>query len=469
MQSAIFAAFLSALCMAAEPSPRRSAFPKNFLWGIATAAYQNEGDNMGTDLWNWERRQGWEPSGKAANSWEDAEYDIRLLQDLGVNAHRLSIEWGRVFPEPGRADEAALRRYEEILRKLLAAGVQPAVTIHHFTNPAWFWRRHHKGWQDPAAAEDYLAFAGLLAERFGRYVDNWMTFNEPMVYNFNGYVAGWFPPGEKRAFSPLSASVMPAVRTMTAAHRRAWKLIHEKDRWDADGDGKAARVGLVMNISVVHPWEDSPKHRAAAERWDRFFHWNMLDAAAGRGLDTDLDGKPDAFLEETGSALDFVGVNYYTRVFVRRLPFALPPLDAFPFHAEVRSDPMGRLLWDLAGGKLGPGKKEDLGREIYPKGIAIIAKEAWRRYKVPIMITENGLPDAKDALKADYIREHIHALQTAVAEGVPVLAYYHWTLVDNWEWGTWSPKTGLYRLDRETFKRLPTSASAAYRGFLRGD
>ncbi len=450
------------------PGPLRSAFPKDFLWGAAVAAYQNEGDNFGSDLWNWERRQGWESSGKAANSWEMEDTDLALLKDLGVNAHRLSLEWGRIMPDPDRPDEAVLKHYEALLIRLRKAGIRPAVTLHHFTNPAWFWRRHPEGWKDPSAAEDFLAFAGLLAERFGKYVDHWMTFNEPMVYNFNGHVVGYFPPGERRPLSPLTGTLMPAVRTMTDAHRRAWKLIHAKDRWDADGDGTPARVGLVMNISLVQPLEDSPRHRAAAERWDHFFHWNMLDAAAGKGLDFDLDGKPEEMTEQTASTLDFIGINYYTRVFVRSLPLVLPPLEAFPFHAEVLTDPTGRLLWKLAGGRLGPGPKEDMGREIFPEGIALVSKEAWRRYGKPIMITENGLPDAKDALKTAYIRDHLAALQKAVQDGVPVLGYFHWTLVDNYEWGTWSQKTGLYRLDRENgWRRTPTAASSAYRDFLK--
>jgi beta-glucosidase len=451
---------------AAPPPPvSRAAFPEDFLFGAATAAYQNEGDNTGSDMWDWERAQGWEPSGKAANSFADFDADLASLVELGANAYRFSIEWGRVFPEPGRPDEAALAYYARVLARLREAGIRPVVTIHHFTNPRWFWRRHPDGWRDPGAVEDFLDFVRLLAARFSGEVRDWITFNEPNVYLFQGYVTGYFPPGERGVFRPLGAHLLPAARNVVLAHRRAYALLHEA------AGGAPARVGIALNIAVVEPWDDAPESRAAAEAWDRFFHWTILDGAARGRFDAALAGGPGEALDAGGAGLDFVGVNYYTRVFVRHVPRALPPLDAFPFYADVRLDEVGDLLFRLLGGRIGPGAmRDDVGREVYPEGIRRIARRAWERYGVPVLVTENGLPDRHDIVRADYVRAHLGELAKAVAEGIPVAGYLHWTLVDNYEWGSFGHKVGLFRMDREHgFRREITRGGAAYRAFLRGE
>lgn len=439
----------------------RAGFPRGFLWGAATAAYQVEGGNDRSDLWDWEKRRGWEPSGKAADSWRLAGEDVRCLKELGANAYRFSIEWGRVMPEPGRTDESALAYYARLLRLLKAAGIRPVVTIHHFTNPRWFWERHPQGWRDAGAVEDYLAFVRLLADRFGGEVRDWITFNEPMVYLMNGYISGYFPPGERNALGSMPRRLMPAARNIVLAHRKAYRLLHA-------GTRGPVRVGLSQNITWVEPARGSPRDREAAGRWDHFFHWNLLEAAATGRLDMDLDGKAEAVLDEGGKGLDFVGVNYYTRAYVRDFP-ALGPVRSFPFHAEVRQGLLGRSLFWLAGGRFGPGPKDDLGHEIYPAGIRLVARAAWDRLRLPVLITENGVADSQDVLRSAYVRDHLRELKRALDEGVPVLGYIHWSLMDNYEWGGFGPKLGLYRVDRSNgFKRELTRGGKTYRDFLRG-
>ena len=383
---------------------RRSDFPRRFIWGAATAAYQVEGGNKNSDLWDWERRRGWERSGAAVDSFRMVEEDVRLLRELGVNAYRFSIEWGRVMPAPGRFDESALAYYDKLIGLLEGSGIAPIVTIHHFTNPRWFWKRHPKGWSDPSAIDDYAAFVEVLARRYAGRVDRWVTFNEPMGYLMNGYVAGNFPPGERSVGLKLPADFMPAVRNIALAHRRAYRLIHAAD------PRPEVQVGLVQNPSPVFPWKDEARQRAAAARWDHFFHWNLLDAAAGGALDFDLDGKPDTTLDDGRPALDFVGINYYSRVYVRDLP-ALQPVRALPFYPELRRTWLGRLVFALTGGRLGSGPKDDGGREIYPDGLRLISRQAWDRYRLPILITENGVDDARDVLRAGYLRAHLRALK----------------------------------------------------------
>ena len=421
------------------PPPHRSEFPKTFLWGAATAAYQVEGNNTASDLWPWEKERGWEPSGIATDSWERYAEDIRLLKDLGANTYRFSVEWGRILPEPGKPDEAAIAHYRLILQALKAAGIRPLVTLHHFTNPVWFWKKHPRGWKDPGAVDDYLDYVRLLDARLGSEVHDWATFNEPMVYLTNAYLTGQFPPGERGVLQPVTESILPAEENIVRAHKGAYAILHKP----------GTRVGIVQNISWVVPWKDEPEHIAAARRWDQFFHWDLL--------------------EKCRPALDYVGVNYYTRVYVRAFPFVFRPVNAFPFHVEVTYDRLGRFLFWLAGGRLGDGVKDDLGHEIYPEGIRFVTQAAWERLRVPIIVTENGTADHNDVYRAEYIRGHLRELARAVKEGVPVIGYIHWSLLDNYEWGSFTPRLGLYRVDREHgLARSLTQGGRAFQQFLTG-
>jgi beta-glucosidase/6-phospho-beta-glucosidase/beta-galactosidase len=269
-----------------------------------------------------------------------------------------------------------------------------------------------------------------------------------MVYVFNSLCTGLFPPGERNLLRPLPERVLPAVANIVAAHRLAHAILHE----DAARRGTATRVGIAQNIALVEPWSDAPADVAAAGAWDRFFHWDLLDRAA------------------EGGKLDFAGVNYYTRVYVKHVPGALPPLDASPCYPEARLDPVGDLLYRALGGRMDPGSPvDDAGREIYPPGIRAIARRAADRYKAPVLITENGLPDRREALRGSYILAHLAELKGALDDGVPVIGYLHWTLVDNYEWGTFAHKIGLFRCDFERgFKREIGKGGEVYRAFLGG-
>jgi beta-glucosidase len=448
--------------------PPELRFPKPFLWGASTAAYQIEGGNSGSDLWDWERRKGWERSGACANSWELWPRDVDCLRELGVNAYRFSVEWGRLFPKPGELDETALRRYERQLDALRAAGITPIICFHHFTNPAWIWSKHPLGWRDEAVVSAFLRFIETVVEAFKAKVDHWIVFNEPMVWLSQGYVSGYFPPGRR---SILSLQMNPpdlrhAIRAAVGAHRLAFDLIRRLDKEDADGDGRPCLVGVAQNIAHLEPARDVEEDRRAALLWDQFFHWNFLDGLTSGRMDLDLDGEAETVVGR-GSTLDFVGVNYYTRVFVRHAPFR-GGLKSLPLYLEAEPflGPLGPALWWLGGWKANL-PRDDMGREIYPEGLGAVVRAVHARYKLPVLVTENGISDAANRLREVYLMGHLLELAKA-AEAVPVLGYLYWSLIDNYEWGSFKPRFGLYSVDYgDAFRREATPGGRLYGEIIR--
>src|SRR5262245_61823681 len=174
----------------------RLAFPKGFLWGVATSAHQVEGGNTNNSWYAWERSghiHTGESAGLACDWWEHAERDFDLAQGMGLNALRLSLEWSRIEPQPGVWDKAALARYRQMLLGLRTRGLEPLVTLHHFTNPLWLEERG--AFLAPDAAERFVRYATHAVEELGDLCDFWCTINEPNVYALIGYVVGYFPPG----------------------------------------------------------------------------------------------------------------------------------------------------------------------------------------------------------------------------------------------------------------------------------
>jgi beta-glucosidase len=307
-----------------------------------------------------------------------------------MGAHRLSVEWGRVEPVEGRFDGAVLDRYREEARALRAAGIEPMVTLHHFSFPTWLARRGGVLARDlPVRFE---AFARRVASALADDVRLFITINEPNVLIANGYVLGIWPPG---VVAPRA--VPPAIANLRRAHARAYRAIHETK--------PTASVGLAHHVRLA---------TAATSR--------LLDRAAARLLDTMFNR---LFLD---LPQDFIGINYYTRDVVR---FALAK--ANEMFAE-RSVEEGSPL-------------SDLGWEIHPSGLGVVLRDLGRRKK-PIYITENGIADAKDAKRAAFITDHLREALCAIDLGIDVRGYLHWSLLDNFEWAEgYAPRFGLYAVD----------------------
>ncbi len=243
-------------------------FPEGFKWGTATSAYQVEGYNTASDWWGWEQRPGTikngDRSGLACDWWRDAERDFDLMVGLHHNAARISIEWSRLEPRQGQWDEAALRRYLEMLRGLRARGIEPLVALNHFTLPQWVADRG--GWLWDGIAPAFAAYAGRFARAAASLVDFWLTLNEPVGHLFNAYLLGRFAPGR--------TSLTALVRAMTIsvrAHAAAYRAIHEVQ--------PAARVSVAVYLRPADPanprrWVD----RRLARLLDYAVNWMYLDA-----------------------------------------------------------------------------------------------------------------------------------------------------------------------------------------------
>lgn len=423
----------------ARPRPEATFhFPADFKWGVAVAAYQVEGDNVNSDWWAWEQEPGrikeGHTSGRACDWWRNAEADLDRAAGLGLNALRLSVEWSRIEPRPGTFDDRALERYAQILRGLRERGIEPMVTLHHFSNPRWLAERG--GWEAPETVPLFARFGRRVVESLGRYCNLWCTINEPNIYAFLGYLEGRFPPGK----SDLSAALR-VMRNLLKGHAVAYRQIHAIQ--------PDARVGFAHHMRVLDPvnarsWLD----RRTARLTDFIFNQVILDALTGGVWKPPLGFGLALGLRRT---LDWIGLNYYTRDMIA---FDRSQAQTM-FSRHQRSE----------GAELLDG---DYG-EFYPRGI-FRCLQRLARLGLPIYITENGIPDSDDDQRPRYILTHLHQVWRAIQLCYPVMGYYHWTLVDNFEWAEgWTLRFGLIELDPATQRRRPRPSASLYADIARAN
>jgi beta-glucosidase len=414
-------------------------FPEGFLWGTATAAHQVEGGNSNNDWWEWEQLPGkikhGDRSGAACEHYTRYPQDFEMLAQMGHNAHRLSIEWSRVFPERGVVDPAAVGHYRDVLETLHRRGITPLVTLHHFTNPLWLTRAG--GWENESAIEAFRLFAELCAREYGDLVQTWTTFNEPNVYAYQSYVLGLWPP-QRRDFG----AAVKVMRNMIRAHALAYRALREGPH------GADAIVGIAQHMRIFQAWRRwLPLDRVAAALPDSGFnHWILgacTDGRAGPPL-----GLPQRIPEAAGT-LDWIGLNYYSRDMV-----------AFDLSAA-------RNLFSRTFAR--PGSPiSDFAMEIYPRGIHDLLVSLSRRYHKPLHVTENGVADATDALRPQALVSHLAEAARAIGDGVDLRGYFHWSSMDNFEWAEgYSMRFGLVEVDFETQERKPRPSAALYSRLVR--
>jgi beta-glucosidase len=406
-------------------------FPRGFLWGTATAAYQVEGNNPNSNWYAWEQQSGrivdGHRSGNACDWWNGRwREDFQRAVEGNQNAHRMSIEWSRIQPSPDRWDEAALDRYVEMVRKLLELNMTPLITLHHYSDPQWF--VDQGGWESKASASLFEKYVRKVVQALKDYVRLWCTFNEPNGYVTEGFLIGVFPPG-KKDFS-LGYKVMV---NLVRAHAAAYHAIHQFQ--------PEARVGMAHYYRSLQPAR----------------HWSPLDKLATSLLFSINDIFPYAanhgtvkFLgrrkrvPEAKATQDFLGIDYYTRDYVS--------FDLFK-PGELFGKRTFRQGADLSTTKF-------LANE--PLGMYEALK--WGlKYNLPIIVTENGFDDSDDHIRPRYMVEHIHQMWRAVNFNWPIKGYFHWTLVDNFEWERgWTQRFGLWELDVDTQARHKRPSADLY-------
>ncbi len=393
-------------------------FPKDFLWGAATSAYQVEGNNINTDWWEWEKRVGLkETSGLACRHYELYKCDFDLAKLLNHNAHRLSIEWSRIEPQEGKFSERELEHYRDVILSLKQRNLEPIVTLHHFTNPLWFSKKG--GWRNNKACDYFLRYVEKIVGALCENVKFWVTINEPMVYTHLSYIKGIWPPQEK--------SFLQAKRIMDnliVSHIKAYKLVHSIYKRKKL---LSPSVSVTQNIQAFMPCSPTLKNKCATYLRDKLFNLRFIETIIRY------------------KSLDFIGVNYYSRSLV-----------------DVEKWGFKNLLLDICNQNHHPVKKNSLGWDIYPEGLYKILLR-FKNYNLPIFILENGICTQDDNLRWDFIREHLKHIHLAMNEGVKLLGYIYWSLIDNYEWDKgFSPRFGLIEVDYNTYQRTVRESARKY-------
>jgi len=389
---------------------RVGRFPEGFLWGTASAAHQVEGDNRNCDWWEFEQQPGrianGDTSGIANDNYHRYREDSALLRRLNQNAHRLSIEWSRIEPSRGEFDALQIRHYRDVLGDLREQGIEPMVTLHHFTSPIWFASKG--GWSAPDAAHGFLPFVRHVVEQLGDLVGLWCTINEPTIYGANGWVFGEFPPGRKGDVVGLYS----VTSNMRKAHELAYGAI--KRKWPD------ASVGLSHHKLLFLPASDRRRDRWAAQTSQMVLdRWPVAPGQLRRIVE---------------STCDYIGIAHY---WGQMCAFdARRPRDQFIRRFNVPGRPV-----------------TDMGLSADPSWMRTVLNEL-RDLGKPVYITENGLATGDDEWRGRYITETLANVLLAIGDGVDVRGYFHWTNTDNFEWARgYATRFGLIEVDRKSLER----------------
>ncbi len=464
----------------------------SFRFGAATAAAQIE-DGLVDNDWYWwtapesdgglERTA--EPVGEAVRGATLAVEDVALMAEMNLDAYRFSVDWSRIEPTRDQISEEGLQHYDEFIDALVDAGITPMITLHHFSSPIWVddfreppcgdadapTDENLCGWGHEAGAQEIIdelaEFAGLIAVRYGDRVDEWCTLNEPINYLLASYGVGFFPPGKDYLLNDFPRLIQ-AYENYLAAHVAMYEAIKANDTQDADDDGRAADVGFSLSIADWSPSRmnmpsDDPADIEAAERVWYIYHYLYLDALLSGQFDADLDGVGEVAHPSWAGKVDWVGVQYYFRAGVTSTPAFIPPLD------------LGICFGVFDFGSCLPIEDEtkhvpEMNYEYYEPGIYnVIVAMAQRYPDLPMVVTEAGIATHVGERRAENIVRTLEQIERARAEGADVRGYYHWSLMDNFEWAeSYGPKFGLYTVDRATYARVPTLGATIF-GEIAGD
>jgi beta-glucosidase len=423
-------------------------FPSEFVWGCASSAYQVEGawneDGKGQSIWDTfvhapDHIVNNETGDVAVDHYHLFKDDVSLMKKLNLAAYRFSVAWTRILPSgKGTVNQVGLDFYDRLVDELLRRRIEPYVCLFHWDLPQGL--QDNGGWPNRDTAYAFARYARIVAERLSDRVKVWFTHNEPWVAAMGGYFAGQHAPGIKDV-----KQAFQALHHLLLSHGLAAEAIRATAR-------QPVRIGITLNLNPVHPASESKNDHAAAARMDTVINRSTLDPllkgtspiqefAVGKLISGSLIKSTDL---EKIHTLDLLGVNYYTRTVVK--------YDRkFPVVAASQIHPQGNEysgMW-----------------EIYPEGIYETLKRIWQDYHpmCDLMVTENGIPvpdgldfdgRVRDERRVRYLRDHLHQVHRTISEGIPVKGYFHWSLMDNFEWALgYGQRFGLIHVDFKTQER----------------
>lgn len=405
------------------------SFPEDFLWGVATSAHQVEGNCTHNDWCLWEADGNvQEITGAACDHWNRYKEDIALMKSLGINTFRFSIEWSKIEPKPGIINQEALAHYEDVCKELVSAGIKPLVTLHHYTSPAWFALKG--GFEEEDNVTHFVNFATIVFERLHPYVHAWLTFNSPTSYVARCYYKKMAYPGGKASMQ----RAQEVLKNILNAHVQTYHTLKQLD------GGATSRIGILHNIYQVEPgtgWFDSMGCKAARSLFDENVYQFFTTGTVK--ISVPFTAKISYRNPQAPQSLDFIGLNYYSHGLMQNRDVAAYPGDA-PTDNEIYT--------------------------IYPEGlyraIVDISDNLAKPLGIPIYITENGISTSNEKDRELFFKRYLYALSQALHEGHDVRGYIVWSLMDNYEWGTYQKKYGLCSVDYATQKRSLKPGSQYY-------
>lgn len=413
---------------------KKNIFPKNFFWGASTASHQVEGGSENQwSVWelahakelangaekrlghlpNWEeiKKRASDPnnyvSGKGVDHWGRYKEDFDIAKKLSLNALRFGIEWSRLEPEEGKWDESAVAHYRDYIKQLKNCGLEPFMNIWHWTVPLWF--EEKGGFTKGSNLKYFYRFVQKIADEYGSELSFAITLNEPNVYTTFGFVTGEWPPQDQ---NPIKATVV--YINLVRAHKRSYQILKK-----ANPHMQVGIASQLANIQAKRPHNviDQVSTKIMRYLWDWWF------------------------LRRIRNQQDFVGFNYYFTDYYKDV-----------FKRENPTVPLSDLGWYME-----------------PEGLYPLLLRVWAHHKKPIYVTENGVADEHDQYRQWWLQETIIAMERAISEGVEVAGYFHWSLLDNFEWAYgWWPKFGLVEVDRKNGMERKIRPSALwYANFIK--
>jgi beta-glucosidase len=365
-------------------------WPEGFMWGTGASATQCEGASPSSDWWDWERAGHAPLSGQGNGFAERFAEDFRLLASLGLRHHRLTIDWARVEPEPGRHDRAAVAHYRDVLTAALEAGIEPWVCLHHFTLPRWF--ADVGGFlAEPNRGDFWARHVEFITETFGDLARGWQPVNETNYYAFAAYLGRGWPPGHNDMSECAHVSRAMQLATAEAAARLRQT---------------GAPVASIFGLSVIEALDDDPRTTRLADLLE------ALNWQAGLGLFRDgvlrVPGLEPTVRPDLAGSFDLIGFSFYATTGIRQGRM-------IPYPPDAPVSPLGYGIW-----------ADGLGR--------VLDQLAQELPETPLLVAEYGIGTGDDSQRAAYLERGLQVTADAIARGIDVRGFFHWTAVDNYEW-----------------------------------